>query len=384
MANDLSEAVRTILQILREKKNVLISGPPGTGKSKLLSELKLAFEQVPLTTGPGAAPVHDPGAKIPIPAIPSAPPPNEAQSAFPSPDRRERKVFPTAFHQGTKYRDFVTGITPVVQTAEKPNATGFRVFSGTLYEAAEFAKKADGAALIIIDEINRGPAIQIFGGSIVAIEADKRLAPDGSKRNETQFFEILDPETGNSISYALPHDLYIVAAMNQADASVEPLDVAFLRRFVPYSLEPNPAVLREYYKRPAAPTPTPDAPANEGDVFEAAIQAWEAVNGRIRLGRGAEFQIGHGILMNGGEAIAVGVDAALFSVTQSWKAIRAHVDEVFFGDIAAIATVLNVGSRPHIYSLNETIFANEPKVELVGPVTVSPTEIYGLLRAVAR
>jgi 5-methylcytosine-specific restriction protein B len=66
--------------------------------------------------------------------------------------------------------------------------------------------------------------VQVFGGAIVAIESDKRLASDGAKLAETQFFEMLDPVSGDVIEYALPHDLYILAAMNQADASVEPLD----------------------------------------------------------------------------------------------------------------------------------------------------------------
>jgi 5-methylcytosine-specific restriction protein B len=81
----------------------------------------------------------------------------------------------------------------------------------------------------------------------VAIESDKRFAADGSRRAETQFFEILDPVSGDVIEYALPHDLYILAAMNQADASVEPLDVAFLRRWEPLRLEPDEKTLRAYY-----------------------------------------------------------------------------------------------------------------------------------------
>jgi 5-methylcytosine-specific restriction protein B len=384
MAADLRVAVRTILEILREKKNVLISGPPGTGKSKLLSDLKFAFEQTPPAGGAAAAPVHDRGAKIPIPETPPQMPPEELQNILPSPAKTNRRVFPTAFHQGTKFRDFVTGVVPVVKTAVNTNAIGFRVMTGTLYQAAEFAKQPDSAALVIIDEINRGPAIQIFGGSIVAIEADKRLAEDGSKRRETQFFDVIDPASGDLLPYALPHDLYIVAAMNQADASVEPLDVAFLRRFVPYALEPDAVVLRLYYGRPSNPVPTPDAPGDEGDVYEAAIQAWQAVNSRIRLGRGSAFQIGHGILMNGDVPIPTGVDRALFSVAQSWKAIRAHIDEVFFGDMGAIAETLNVDSKPHLYSLSDVLFAGEPRIDLVGPETVGVNDIYALLRAVAR
>ena len=43
----------------------------------------------------------------------------------------------------------------------------------------------------IIDEINRGPAIEAFGGSIVAIEPDKRLDDNNQETVNTQKFEIL-------------------------------------------------------------------------------------------------------------------------------------------------------------------------------------------------
>lgn len=44
----------------------------------------------------------------------------------------------------------------------------------------------------------------MLGGAIVAIESDKRLASDGSTRTETQFFEMLDPKTGDVIEYVAP------------------------------------------------------------------------------------------------------------------------------------------------------------------------------------
>lgn len=87
-------------------------------------------------------------------------------------------------------------------------------------------KNQSSAALLIIDEVNRGPAVEVFGGSIVAIEPDKRLAPDNTETINTQKFEIMNME-GNMEEYAFPSNLYILSAMNSADASIAPLDVAF-------------------------------------------------------------------------------------------------------------------------------------------------------------
>ena len=99
----------------------------------------------------------------------------------------------------------------------------FRIAEGVLYKASEHARRAGHAALVIIDEINRGPAVQVFGGSIVAMESDKRLGPGGERMPSTQYFELLNPRTGDLIEYAFPESLYLLAAMNQADVSVDTL-----------------------------------------------------------------------------------------------------------------------------------------------------------------
>lgn len=374
---EFSDASLAVLSLLRDRHNVLLSGPPGTGKTRLLSEVARAFERATPT-----GPVHVPGAKVSIPKVP--PVGGLLAGVLPSPARTNRKVFRTVFHQNSKYRDFVTGLVPAVGTSVGAGATTFRVVAGTLFRASEHALSQDGAALLIIDEINRGPAVQVFGGSIVAFESNKRLAPDGSTQMETQKFEVMVPNTGDVVEYALPDQLYILAAMNQADTSVEPLDVAFLRRWAPFRLEPSMTVLREFFGlrgqaelAGAAPTATTVA-----DVYEAAVRAWKAVNDRIRLGRGSEFQIGHGVLMSKG-APALSISDALIDVAESWQTIRAHVDEVFFGDVRGIAAVLNVGVDAHPYRLNDATFADEPRLELVGPAIIGPDLIYPLLTAVA-
>lgn len=383
MANEFSPECKAALKLLARSRNVLVSGPPGTGKSKLLAEVALAFSTGIARVPSGGAPVHNPASRIPIPPAAGVTDPASAKE-FPAPEKIERKVFRTVFHQNTKNRDFISGITPAVNKVA--GQADFRIISGTLYRASEHAKSQQGAALLIIDEINRGPAVQVFGGSIVAIEPDKRLAPDGSKRAETQFFELLDPATGDITEYALPHDLYILAAMNQADASVEPLDVAFLRRWEPLRLEPNAKVLRTYYGLSDNNDPLPETPTTPAHAFEAAARAWVAVNEQISLGRGAEFQIGHGVLMSNGKPLVVTLDEALSFLCIGWAKVRAHIEEVFFGDSRGIAATLNALDGPAFnpFKLTETTFADDLRFRLEGPNNFSVIDIYPALRAIAR
>lgn len=375
-----SEDCKQALKLLARSRNVLVSGPPGTGKSKLLAEVALAFE-----TGFGLSPAGGPPKLNPVGGIPIPPAPGGTVKDIPAPAKVNRKIFRTVFHQNSKFRDFVSGITPAVNKVA--GAPDFKIVKGTLYRASEHAKGPNAAALLIIDEINRGPAVQVFGGAIVAMESDKRLAPDGSKRAETQFFEMLDPANGNIVEYALPHDLYILAAMNQADASVEPLDVAFLRRWEPLRLEPDEKALRAFYGLAGkGGNALPDAPAVVGDALEASVRAWVAINEQISLGRGPEFRIGHGVLMSDVKPQTLALPEALGMLCVGWAKVRAHVDEVFFGDMRGIAAAINALDGPAFnpFRLTETTFADDLRFRLEGPSNFDEANIYSALRAFGR
>jgi 5-methylcytosine-specific restriction protein B len=373
-----SEDCIQALKLLARSRNVLVSGPPGTGKSRLLAEVALAFEEAFGINPAGGAPEFNLKGGIPIP------PAAGAVKDIPAPTKMERKVFRTVFHQNSKYRDFVSGITPAVH--KEAGGQGFTIVKGTLYRASEHAKGNNGASLLIIDEINRGPAVQVFGGAIVAIESDKRLAPNGDTRIETQYFEMLDPASGDVVEYALPHDLYILAAMNQADASVEPLDVAFLRRWEPLRLEPDESALRTFYGLGANGTnDLPEEPASVNDALEASVRAWMAVNAQIALGRGPEFQIGHGVLMSDVKPQSLELSETLSVLSVGWAKMRAHVEEVFFGDLRGIAAALNALDGPEFnpFRFTETTFADDLRFRLEGPTNLNEGNIYEALRAFA-
>lgn len=326
----------------------------------------------------GSTPRYDPNSDIPIPPAAGSSLPGDIGKA------ENRTVFRSVLHQSSKYRDFLAGMMPDVR-AGKP-AGSFRITEGVLYRASEYAKKPDSAALLIIDEINRGPTVQVFGGAIVAMEAEKRLGNDGKPTKNTQYFDLLNPVDGELVEYAFPSKLYILAAMNQADVSVEPLDVAFLRRWAPLSLEPSVKVLREHFGLLAPPSgDLPDTPSNIEDVCEAAVRAFEAVNQRIALGRAPEFRIGHGVLMFSGDKPTL-IDEALAHFATCWRLVKAHIDEAFFGDVRGMAIVLNAdqGVSGNPYTLEETTFGDAPRAQISGPATLMPDHIYGLMRAIAQ
>lgn len=378
-------AAADVLSLLAARRNAILSGPPGTGKSLLLAEVARLFEAA-AAGGPAQFEARPGIPARPRPAVPAGLPP-----AMAVPNRR---VFRAVMHQSSKHRDFLTGVMPDLRPGQPPGQ--FRIVEGILYRASEYAKQGGHAALVIIDEINRGPAVQVFGGAIVAMEGEKRLAENGQRSPSTQFFDLLDPGTGEIVEYAFPPRLFILAAMNQADVSVEPLDVAFLRRWAPLSLEPDAAILRAHFQLPAAPQELPVDPAQPADVFEALVQAFEAVNERIALGRGPEFRIGHGVVMvpqarepgaapDAPDVLPADMNGAMAHAAIAWSLVRNHIEEAFFGDVRGTATVLNAaqGIAGHPLDLKDMTFGEAPRSVLTGPKTTSPVEVYAMLKAVA-
>ena len=355
-----------VLEKLQIRHNVMLTGSPGTGKSRLMNEVAQEFMAA---RQPVATPAHIPGAAIPIPADVETP----IMRRLPFLQAENKQVFRTTFHQNTKYRDLMTGIVP------KINADGYSISEGILYRANEFAKRPNSAALLIIDEINRGPAIEAFGGSIAALEPDKRLAEDGSVLPTTQSFEIISPNDGSAIDYAFSPRLYILAAMNQADVSVAPLDVAFLRRWYSISLDPDYDILYNYFGISAGTTP-PAVPTTPSDVYLAAIMALSRINDKIAVGRGEEYRLGHGIFMSIPKPHTVDVASALDFATQVWSTIITHVEELFFGNAVSAGYVINASDPRSPYALDEATFAEDVRAILKRP-PITAANIYTTLLA---
>lgn len=177
------ERLVTILERLRSKKNIILQGVPGTGKTWLAKRLALA-----LIT-----------------------------------ERDESKIKVVQFHPNLSYEDFIRGWRP---GGEK----GLSLVDGPFMEIVKSARKNPlEKYVIVIEEINRGNPAQIFGEMLTLLEADKRT-PD-------EALELCYRRDENERVY-IPSNLYLIGTMNIADRSLAMLDFALRRRFAFVDLLP--------------------------------------------------------------------------------------------------------------------------------------------------
>ena len=367
LTDDLIGIARDVLRQLAEDRNVLLTGAPATGKTTLLNLIAKLFEERGET-------VVDPYGSAAFPVFAST-----GANAFPGGDCHERRVFRTTFHQGTKYRDFVRGLIPVPGT----DGVKFEVSKGLLWQASEYAKEPDHAALLVIDEINRGPAVSIFGDMISAFEADKRLGDDGAIiPGKTVTVQILD-DRAQFVDYQLPSRLYILAAMNQADSSVEPMDAAFMRRWKRTKLSPSMVSLMRYFGLKDTPEKYPENPICPADIYSLAVGALTCINNKIRLGRGEDYQIGQGVFMKlPKESLPDNIDDTLRYIADCWPVIDAHIEEVFFNDKDAIAEVLNAG-EDSFFGVSTDTFAGRQVTAIEQPC-INVSNVYQMLLSLVR
>lgn len=167
-----------LVSLLRNKKNIIIQGPPGVGKT--FSAKRLAYSIL-----------------------------NE---------RDYSRVKMIQFHQSYSYEDFIMGF--------RPTQDGFELKNGPFYDFCEKARNDDeNDYFFIIDEINRGNLSKIFGELLMLIEVDKREESIQLMYRDEKF--------------NVPKGVHIIGLMNTADRSLAMIDYALRRRFAFVDFEPS-------------------------------------------------------------------------------------------------------------------------------------------------
>lgn len=167
-----------LVAVLRNKKNIILQGAPGVGKT--FAARRLAWSMMG--------------------------------------EMDDSRIEFVQFHQNYSYEDFMMGYKPVED--------GFELKYGIFYRFCQkAANHPDKEYFFIIDEINRGNMSKIFGELLMLIERDYR----GTKATMAY----------NGLPFSVPRNLYIIGMMNTADRSLAMIDYALRRRFSFFEMEPG-------------------------------------------------------------------------------------------------------------------------------------------------
>ncbi len=167
-----------IVRILNHKKNIVLQGVPGVGKTYIIEHLiKYGFEY------------------------------------------NSNNIKIVQFHQSFSYEEFIEGL--------RPDKDGSYIIEDGVFKSfvKEAFKNRNMPFFMIIDEVNRGNISKIFGELLMLIESDKR----------DKFYVTLPYSKEN---FVIPSNLYLVCTMNTADRSLSLVDYALRRRFSFITLEP--------------------------------------------------------------------------------------------------------------------------------------------------
>ena len=162
------------IDLLREKRQIIFFGPPGTGKTYVAQALADH-----LTSDGGNSQLIQ-------------------------------------FHPSYSYEDFFEGFRPRQGIADSGQLT-FELVPGPLRRIAqEAADDRSHPYVLVIDEINRGNLAKIFGELYFLLEyRDRSIQLQYSPNDE----------------FRLPPNLYVIGTMNAADRSIALVDAAMRRRF---------------------------------------------------------------------------------------------------------------------------------------------------------
>ncbi|MFD2570876.1 McrB family protein [Spirosoma soli] len=250
-------------------------------------------------------------------------PPGTGKTFALQPYLKEQESSLITFHPSYSYEEFVEGIRPEVMGGQ----ISYRIRKGIFYRAclaaihqAGYATLGDclndspenrnrklrqaPAHYLLIDEVNRANVASVFGDLITLLESDKRLGAE---------HELWLTLPYSQERFGVPMNLYVVGTMNTTDRSIALLDIALRRRFSFREVMPDPSVLSVV----------------EGVDLS---QLLRTLNERIEYLLDRDHQIGHAYLTN------IQTHADLCDTFRN--RIIPLLQEYFFNDWAKIQLVL--------------------------------------------
>jgi MoxR-like ATPase len=240
------EQLTEIEQLLREKKQLVLEGPPGSGKTYVADLFGRYFVGGELQGPPTS------------------------------------HLMIVQFHQSYGYEDFVEGIRPETNEAGQLE---YKLSPGAFKEFCEDARKnPDARYVMIVDEINRGNLSRIFGELLLLLEYRDKWA-----------------RLAYGDLFSIPPNVYLIGTMNTTDRSLAQIDYALRRRFYFYRLMPldgdRAPVLEGWLAKQDLPAPQ----------REYILKLFVALNQRVKQELGEHFQVGHSYFMNRDVATAQGL-----------------------------------------------------------------------------
>ncbi|MBP3834661.1 MAG: AAA family ATPase [Prevotella sp.] len=194
--------------LLTRNYNLILTGAPGTGKTYLTKQI--AAQMI-------LGKEYD-----------------EKTASEEEKEKMKKQYDFVQFHPSYDYTDFMEGLRPIDNNGNisfRREDGIFMKFCRKALNAYNKAENKDEAPkyVFVIDEINRGDLSKIFGELFFSIDPGYR----GEKgKVKTQYCNLWKTEKfGDSDSFYIPENVYIIGTMNDIDRSVESMDFAMRRRF---------------------------------------------------------------------------------------------------------------------------------------------------------